>query len=125
MAGGAPVGMNTPTPDLWCRTNSNRINSTTMQGNNSTTPSGIDMLELPFNRNGRRKNANLDDGFEFPFIFASSSAGRSADEGNRFMILCTKPILAPSIKSATGCEKQTPGSSQGDGARRGYYNIYR
>lgn len=65
-----------------------------MQGNKSTTPRGIDMLELPFNRNGRRKKANLDDGLDLPFIFSSSSVGRSADEGNRFMILWTKPILA-------------------------------
>ena len=85
--------MNTPPPDLWCRTNSSKINSTTMQGNNSTTPSGIDMLELPFNRSGRRKKASLDDGLDFPFIFESSSVGRSADDGRRFMILCTKPIL--------------------------------
>lgn len=81
-----------PTPDLGCLTNSTNINNTTMHGNKSTTPRGIEMLELPRNRNGRRKNANLE--VAFVFVFTSSNEGRFGDEGRRFQTLCTNPIDA-------------------------------
>lgn len=38
---------------------------TTIHGNSRTTPRGIEIFELPFNRNGRLKNANLDVVFVF------------------------------------------------------------
>jgi hypothetical protein len=59
IAGGAPAGIKIPTPDFGCLTNNTNINTTTIHGNNSTTPNGIDMLELPFNLSGFLKNANL------------------------------------------------------------------
>jgi hypothetical protein len=90
IAGGAPAGIKMPTPDLGCLTNSTKINTTTMQGNNRTTPRGIEMLELPFNRSGRRKNANLE--VTFVFVLTSSIEGRSGDAGMRFSTLCTNPI---------------------------------
>ncbi len=79
-----------PTPDLGCRTKSTKINTTTMQGNNSTTPRGIEMLELPFNLSGRRKNANLE--CTFVFVFTSSIEGRLRADGIRFITLCANPI---------------------------------
>lgn len=91
MAGGAPAGIRMPTPDLGCLTNSTKINTTTMQGNKRTTPSGIEMLELPRNLRGRRKNASLD--VIFPFALTSSIKGRFGDEGS-FRTLCMKPIEA-------------------------------
>lgn len=48
------------------------------------------MLELPFNRSGRRKKANLD--VTFVFDLTSSIEGRFGDEGIRFRTLWTKPI---------------------------------
>jgi len=81
-----------PTPDLGCRTNSTNINTTTIQGNNRTTPRGIEMLELPFSLSGRRKNASLEPTFDF--VLTSSREGRFGDEGIRFRTLCTNPIDA-------------------------------
>jgi hypothetical protein len=81
-----------PTPDLGCRTNSTKISTTTMQGNNRTTPRGIEMLELPFNLSGRRKNANLE--WTFVFVLTSSMEGRLREDGIRFITLCTNPIAA-------------------------------
>jgi hypothetical protein len=63
-----------------------------MQGNKSTTPRGIEMLELPFSLSGRLKNANLE--LVFVLVFTSSIDGRFGDEGMRFRTLCTKPIGA-------------------------------
>ena len=48
------------------------------------------MLELPFNRSGRLKNANLDVVFGFSF---TSSNGNCVDEGMRFITLCTKLMV--------------------------------
>jgi|SRR6266536_839205 len=90
MAGGAPAGINMPTPDLGCRTNSTKINTTTIHGNSSTTPRGIEMLELPFNRSGLWKNASLD--VTLFFDLPSSIVGRFGDEGKRFSALCMNPI---------------------------------
>jgi hypothetical protein len=89
------------TPDLGCRTNRTNINTTTIQGNSRTTPRGIEMLELPFNRSGRRKKANLDE--IFVFFLTSSKEGRFGDEGRRFKALCTKPIdtIASAVRWGT------------------------
>ena len=93
MAGGAPAGIKIPTPDLGCRTKSTNINTTTMHGNRRTTPRGIEMLELPFNLNGRRKNANLEP--VFGLVLTSSRGGVGWDEdGILLRTLCTKPIGA-------------------------------
>jgi hypothetical protein len=81
-----------PTPDLGCRTKSTNINTTTMHGKRSTTPRGMEMLELPFNLSGRRKNANLD--VTFVLVLTSSMVGRLCDEGNRFRARCTRSIDA-------------------------------
>ena len=91
MAGGAPAGIKIPTPDLGCRTKSTNINTTTMHGNRRTTPRGIEMLELPFNLNGRRKNASLE--LVFGLVLTSSRGGVGCDEdGILLRTLCTKPI---------------------------------
>jgi hypothetical protein len=74
-----------PTPDLGCLTNSTNMHTTTMQGNKRTTPRGIEMLELPRNRSGRRKNANLE--VAFALVFSSSINGMFGDEGKRFQTL--------------------------------------
>jgi hypothetical protein len=66
-----------------------------MQGNNRTTPSGIEMLELPFNLSGRRKNANLEEAFVFSLT--SSIEGRLRTDGIRFITLCTNPIAAVAL----------------------------
>jgi hypothetical protein len=86
------------TPDLGCRTNSTKIRTTTIQGNSKTTPSGIEILELPLNRKGLRKKAHLDETFVFPL--ESSSVGSFGAVGNRFITLWTKPIGV--IASAAG-----------------------
>ena len=96
IAGGVPAGINIPTPDLGCRTKSTKINTTTIHGNKRTTPSGIEMLELPFNRSGRLKNANLDVTFVLPL---SSSTIGNGEEGIRFITLCTNPIDAVEMGS--------------------------
>lgn len=92
MAGGAPVGIKMPTPDLGWRTNMISIKTTTRQGNRSTTPKGMEKVELPFKRIGLLKNAHLGDAFVF--FFTSSSEGRGGDAGMRFKTRCTKPIEA-------------------------------
>jgi hypothetical protein len=81
-----------PTPDLGCRTNSTKINTTTIQGNNNTTPSGMEMLELPFNLSGRLKKASLE--LTLDLVFCPSTIGRFGDVGRRFSTLCTKPMAA-------------------------------
>lgn len=52
----------------------------------------MEMLELPFNLSGRRKNANLD--VTFVLVLTSSMVGRLCDEGNRFRARCTRSIDA-------------------------------
>lgn len=72
----------------------------TMHGNRRTTPSGIENFELPLNRNGRRKNASLDDNEIFGFTFSFfSTDGRSAflAEGRRLNALCTKLIAGAAM----------------------------
>ena len=63
--------MNIPGPE-GCRTNMMSISITTIKGNSNTTPSGMEIFELPFNRIRRRKKANL--GESFCCCFASISA---------------------------------------------------
>jgi hypothetical protein len=64
-----------------------------MQGNNSTTPSGIEILELPLNRNGRWKKANLDETLGFALSFFSIDGRSVLAEGRRFHALLTKLIV--------------------------------
>jgi hypothetical protein len=96
IAGGAPAGIKIPTPDFGCLTNNTNINTTTIHGNKSTTPNGIDMLELPFNLRGFLKNANLLEvaGFRAGLEVFSSTEGSSSGVGTRFHTLCTKLIMA-------------------------------
>jgi hypothetical protein len=119
-----------PTPDLGCRTNSTKINTTTMQGNNRTTPRGIEMLELPLNRNGRRKNANLD--VTFVFSLTSSMKGRLGDEGMCFRTLWMNPMdaavfvvasWAKSIKGFNGESCRRKSLLEVSNGRE-YYNMY-
>jgi hypothetical protein len=93
IAGGAPAGINNPLPgDDGCRTNIARMKITTIQGNNNTTPRGTEMVELPFNRRGRLKNASLDEVLVlFPISFI---VGRSVADGKRFIARRTTSIAA-------------------------------
>jgi hypothetical protein len=74
-----------------------------MQGNSRTTPRGIEMLELPFNLSGRRKNANLE--VTFVFALTSSIEGRLRDDGMRFITLCTNPIDAVAFADRWGKDR--------------------
>lgn len=91
IAGGAPAGIKMPTPELGCRAKSTNINTTTMQGKSKTTPSGMDMLELPFNLSGLLKKASREVFLGFDLL--SSIWGSSGAVGIRFHTLCTKPIV--------------------------------
>lgn len=63
-----------------------------MQGNSSTTPSGMEILEVPRSRSGCLKKANLDETLGFTLSF--SMDGRAGlDKGRRFHTLCTKLIV--------------------------------
>jgi hypothetical protein len=68
------------------------MNTTTIQGNRRTTPRGTEMLELPFKRKGRRKNASLD--ASLLFGRDSSFKERVGDEGRRFSARRTRSIDA-------------------------------
>lgn len=50
MDGGAPEGIMIRPGEDGCLTKRKRIKMTTMHGNSSTKPSGIDIDELPFSR---------------------------------------------------------------------------
>lgn len=64
---------------------------TTMQGNNRTKPSGIEIDELPLMRIRRRKKDNC--GRPRPFsLLKSSREGMLGVEGIRFTSPCTKPM---------------------------------
>lgn len=66
------------------------INSTTMLGNRSTKPSGIEMDELPFNRIRLRKKDNL----EADLLAFSSRAGAGVVYGMLLTSRWTKPELS-------------------------------
>jgi hypothetical protein len=71
------------------------MNTTTIHGESRTTPKGIEMLELPFKRSGRRKNVSLDVILFFdPDCEESSFNGRAGTEGRRFSALLTTSIEA-------------------------------
>lgn len=63
-----------------------------MHGNRRTNPSGIDILEFPFNRIRLRKNANLERTRLFS-SFKSLSDGMFGVEGSRFDTRCIHSIL--------------------------------
>lgn len=117
MAGGAPAGINIPTPDLGWRTKSTKINTTTIHGKSKTTPRGIDMLELPFNLRGRRKKANLE--FVFDLVLTSSIVGRGGDVGSLFITLCTKPMVAIFLSSNSWEDSRLGGLLSAPVGRRG------
>lgn len=59
------------------------------------------MLELPFNLNGRLKNANLE--LAFGFVLTSSRIGVGGEEeGILLRTLCTKPIDAAVFAISSG-----------------------
>lgn len=60
MAGGAPAGISILPGEFGCLTKSMRIRITTMSGKMMTTPMGIEMVEFPLRRKGRRKKARRD-----------------------------------------------------------------
>lgn len=85
------------------------------------------MLELPFNRSGRRKNANLE--VTLVLVLTSSIEGRLGDEGMRFRTLCTKPIDTEAFvvrweMSRDRRAQAGPKSPMGYVDSRGYYNMY-
>ncbi len=55
-----------------------------------TTPRGTEILELPLNRRGRLKNANLDE--SLLLVFISSNVGTLGVEGRNFLTLCTRSM---------------------------------
>jgi hypothetical protein len=92
MDGGAPEGMRMRPGEDGCLTKRKRMNTTTMHGNRSTKPSGIEMDEFPFSRIRRRKNDNR--GKVRPFSFLKSSRdGMFGVEGIRLTSPCTKPMV--------------------------------
>jgi hypothetical protein len=97
MDGGAPEGIRMRPGEDGCLTKRKRMNTTTIHGNRSTKPSGIEMDELPFSRIRRRKNDNR--GKVRPFSFLKSSRdGMFGVEGIRLTSPCTKP-MAESVTS--------------------------
>ena len=93
IAGGAPAGMMRPPGVALCLATSKIIKSTTAKGKNSTTPSGIDILELPFTRIRLLKNDNL--AVKRCFSLENSSKdGKLGDEGNCLIKSRTTPIVA-------------------------------
>jgi len=111
IAGGAPAGIKIPTPDFGCLTNNTSIKTITIHGNKSTTPSGMDMLELPFILSGFLKNARLleEAAFRMVFVVFSSIEGSSSGLGPRRHTLCTKLII---MSTAANCgERSDKGAS--------------
>ena len=97
--GGAPAGIKMLPGDDGCRTISTRISIITIQGNKSTAPRGMDILEFPFNRILLLKNANRGVSRFFRRERSSregnfSREGRFGDEGMRFTRFCTNPMYA-------------------------------
>jgi hypothetical protein len=70
---------------------------TTIQGKRSTTPSGTEMVELPFNRKGLRKNSSLDASVCFLFAVGKVSCFSNdigSGEGMRFIARRTTSMIA-------------------------------
>ena len=59
MAGGAPASIIGPPGEALCFATSTIIKIMTRSGNSNTTPSGTDILELPFKRILLLKKANV------------------------------------------------------------------
>lgn len=70
----------------------------TKHGNRSTTPRGMETLELPRRRSGRPRKANL----FLLFCRISFTVGSVEGVGTRFMVLRTASIIAYAV-----CEKRT------------------
>ena len=93
MAGGAPAGIIKFPGDELCCTTSNVINIMTSKGNNNTTPSGTEILELPFSRIRLLKNDNLNVGAIRLFsLVMSCMEGRLSEEGRLFLRFLTKSM---------------------------------
>lgn len=83
--GGAPAGTNIPPDDEGCRTTRTSISISTMQGNKSTNPKGIEMRELSLRRMRRRKKA-MERGDIFSALFEMPlRVGMFCVEGIRFL----------------------------------------
>ena len=93
MAGGPPGGIMIRTGEDGCRTMRRRIRAMTMHGNRRTTPSGIEMDELPRMRIRRRKKASRGE-MRSRWREMSSREGRLGDDGMRLTRSCTRPIGA-------------------------------
>ena len=89
IAGGAPAGISIRPVVFGCRTKRTSIKTITIHGKRSTTLSGIEMEELPFNLIRRRKKDNR--GVIRSF---STRVGRFGEEGIRFTRFCTSPMAA-------------------------------
>ena len=61
MAGGAPAGIKIVPGEEGCITTSIRIKTMTIQGNKSTKPIGMDILEFPFSRILLLRNADREE----------------------------------------------------------------
>lgn len=93
-----------------CRKSSTHINIITRQGNSSTRPSGIETVELPFNRILLLKNPEGTLGV-MRSAFSDQVEGKGGGEGMRFVRFCAKPIGAVNAsraRQATPCAVLPP-----------------
>lgn len=88
--GGEPAGTSIRPGEDGCFTTSIKMRSTTIVGNRSTNPSGIEIEELPFNRIRRRSIDSS--GRTLDFSFQSSLEDMLGDPGNCFHRLWAKPM---------------------------------
>ena len=100
MDGGEPAGTRIRPGDEGCLTTRTSIKSTTMLGNRSTKPSGIEIEEFPFNRIRRRKRDRLGSRLDFS-PFNSSREGTFGDDGMLFRRLLMKPIAGGAVHATT------------------------
>lgn len=93
MDGGAPAGTSILPGEEGCRTTRTSINISTMHGNKSTKPKGMEMRELSLRRIRRRKKA-MERGDIFSALFERpSSVGMFCVEGIRFLTFWMKSIV--------------------------------
>ena len=98
MDGGAPAGMRSLAGPEGCRTSRTRMRMMTRHGKSRTTPSGMEILELPRSRIRRRKKANRGVRYSrcWERLLTAGSFSREVKlrgEGSRFASFCTNPIV--------------------------------